>query len=81
VRALSSALDLAGATRDAFVGNARRPADSTDELTAVPLPMPRGGPRDFDRISPEGHRPHITSFVRRRRRLATRLEYSTTAGD
>jgi predicted ATPase/DNA-binding XRE family transcriptional regulator len=40
VRALSSALDLAGATRDAFVGNARRPADSTDELTAVPLPMP-----------------------------------------
>ena len=41
VRALSAALDLTGATRDAFVGSARAPADNTavDELSGVSLPM------------------------------------------
>jgi predicted ATPase/DNA-binding XRE family transcriptional regulator len=40
VRALSSALDLAGSTRDAFVGSARMPAHpaATEELTRVFLP-------------------------------------------
>jgi predicted ATPase/DNA-binding XRE family transcriptional regulator len=42
VRALSSALDLTGPTRDAFVASARAPAQATavDELTGVSLPMP-----------------------------------------
>jgi len=42
VRALSAALDLTGATRDAFVGSARAPADATavDELGGVALPLP-----------------------------------------
>jgi len=41
VRALSAALDLAGAVRDAFVGSARAPADTTavDELSGVSLPV------------------------------------------
>src|SRR3977135_963632 len=42
VRALSAALDLTGATRNAFVGSARAPADATavDELSGVSLPLP-----------------------------------------
>jgi predicted ATPase/transcriptional regulator with XRE-family HTH domain len=42
VRALSAALDLAGPTRDAFVGSSRAPAQATavDELTGVSLPVP-----------------------------------------
>ncbi len=41
VRALSAALDLSGATRDAFVGSARAPAGNTavDELSGVWLPL------------------------------------------
>jgi predicted ATPase/DNA-binding XRE family transcriptional regulator len=41
VRALSAALDLTGAVRDAFVGSARPPADTTavDELSGVSLPL------------------------------------------
>jgi predicted ATPase/transcriptional regulator with XRE-family HTH domain len=41
VRALSAALDLTGAVRDAFVGSARAPADNTavDELSGVSLPV------------------------------------------
>ena len=41
VRALSAALDLTGAVRDAFVGSARAPADATaaDELSGVSLPL------------------------------------------
>jgi predicted ATPase/DNA-binding XRE family transcriptional regulator len=41
VRALSAALDLTGARRDAFVGSARAPADNTavDELSGVSLPL------------------------------------------
>jgi predicted ATPase/DNA-binding XRE family transcriptional regulator len=42
MRALSAALDLTGATRDAFFGSARAPAPATavDELTGVSLPVP-----------------------------------------
>src|SRR6476659_7366176 len=42
MRALSAALDLPGATRDAFFGSARAPAPATavDELTGVSLPVP-----------------------------------------
>lgn len=42
MRALSAALDLTGATRDAFFGSARSPAQSTavEELTGVSLPVP-----------------------------------------
>jgi predicted ATPase/DNA-binding XRE family transcriptional regulator len=42
VRALSAALDLTGATRDAFAVSARAPADTTaiDELNRVSLPLP-----------------------------------------
>ena len=42
LRALSAALDLTGATRDAFVGSARSTAQATavDELTRVSLPVP-----------------------------------------
>ena len=42
MRALSAALDLTGATRDAFFGSARSPAQATavDELTGVSLPVP-----------------------------------------
>ncbi|HJR61427.1 MAG TPA: helix-turn-helix domain-containing protein [Vicinamibacterales bacterium] len=42
VRALSAALDLAGSSRDAFVGSARAPARAAaiDELTRVSLPLP-----------------------------------------
>jgi predicted ATPase/DNA-binding XRE family transcriptional regulator len=42
VRALSAALDLTGATRDAFVGSARAPVHATavDELRGVSLPLP-----------------------------------------
>ena len=42
VRALSAALDLTGAIRDAFVGSARAPADdaAVDERTGVSLPLP-----------------------------------------
>ena len=42
VRALSAALDLTGATRDAFLESARSPAQATavDELTSVSLPVP-----------------------------------------
>src|SRR5512145_272102 len=41
VRALSAALDLTGAVRDAFVGSARAPANTTavDELSGVSLPL------------------------------------------
>src|SRR5687767_4266884 len=41
-RALSAALDLTGATRDAFLESARSPAQATavDELTGVSLPVP-----------------------------------------
>jgi transcriptional regulator with XRE-family HTH domain len=41
VRALCAALDLTGAVRDAFVGSARAPADTTavDELSGVALPL------------------------------------------
>ena len=41
VRALSAALNLTGSTRDAFVGSARGPANTTaaDELGGVPLPL------------------------------------------
>ena len=41
VRALSAALDLTGSVRDAFVGSARAPADTTavDELGGVSLPL------------------------------------------
>ena len=41
VRALSAALDLTGAVRDAFVGSARASADTTavDELSGVSLPL------------------------------------------
>jgi predicted ATPase/DNA-binding XRE family transcriptional regulator len=41
VRALSAALDLTGAQRDAFVGSARETADitSADELSGVSLPL------------------------------------------
>jgi predicted ATPase/DNA-binding XRE family transcriptional regulator len=41
VRALSAALDLTGATRDALIGSARAPAIDTavDELSGLPLPM------------------------------------------
>src|SRR6476619_1098873 len=40
LRALSSALDLTGPIRDAFVGSARPPApELADELTGVPLPL------------------------------------------
>ena len=46
VRALSAALDLTGAVRDAFVASARAPADTTavDELSGVSLPLPLDGP-------------------------------------
>jgi predicted ATPase/DNA-binding XRE family transcriptional regulator len=42
VRALSAALDLTGATRDAFQASARAPADTAavDELSRVSLPLP-----------------------------------------
>ena len=42
MRALSAALDLTGATRDAFLESARSPAQATavDELTGVSLPAP-----------------------------------------
>jgi predicted ATPase/DNA-binding XRE family transcriptional regulator len=42
VRALSAALDLTGAVRDAFVASARAaaPATAADELTHVSLPLP-----------------------------------------
>ncbi len=42
MRALSAALDLTGAPRDAFFGSARSPAQATavDELTSVSLPVP-----------------------------------------
>ncbi|HKW03483.1 MAG TPA: helix-turn-helix domain-containing protein [Vicinamibacterales bacterium] len=42
VRALSAALDLTGATRDAFLESARSPTQATavDELTGVSLPVP-----------------------------------------
>src|SRR4051812_8209432 len=42
MRALSAALDLTGAIRDAFFGSARPQADAAavDELTGVPLPVP-----------------------------------------
>jgi predicted ATPase/DNA-binding XRE family transcriptional regulator len=42
VRALSAALDLAGADREAFIGNARGEGDTTavDELTDLSLPVP-----------------------------------------
>jgi predicted ATPase/DNA-binding XRE family transcriptional regulator len=42
VRALSAALDLTGAARDAFLGSARAPADhaAADELVGVSLPLP-----------------------------------------
>ncbi len=42
MRALSAALDLTGAARDAFFGSARSSAQATavDELTGVPLPVP-----------------------------------------
>ena len=42
IRALSAALDLTGATRDAFLESARSPAQATavDELTGVSLPVP-----------------------------------------
>ena len=42
VRALSAALDLTGAARDAFVGSARAPTDNAavDELSGVSLPFP-----------------------------------------
>ena len=41
VRALSAALDLTGATRDALLGSARAPARNAavDELSGVPLPL------------------------------------------
>ena len=42
VRALSAALDLAGAARDALLASARTPpqAEAVDELTGGPLPLP-----------------------------------------
>ena len=42
VRALSAALDLTGATREAFLRSARAPADraAADELTGTSLPVP-----------------------------------------
>src|SRR5512134_3875084 len=42
VRALTAALDLTGAPRDALVASARAPAHTTavDELTGVSLPQP-----------------------------------------
>src|SRR5512144_3091603 len=41
VRALSAALDLTGAARDALVGSARRPADAApNERRDVHLPLP-----------------------------------------
>src|SRR5215207_4037964 len=42
VRALSAALDLTGAARDAFLGSARAPAEhaAADELVGVSLPLP-----------------------------------------
>jgi predicted ATPase/DNA-binding XRE family transcriptional regulator len=42
VRALSAALDLSGASRDALLASARAPAHATalDELRHVPLPLP-----------------------------------------
>ena len=42
VRALSAALDLTGAARDALIGSARAPADATvvDELSGASLPLP-----------------------------------------
>src|SRR6185295_9056643 len=42
MRALSAALDLTGATRDAFLESARSPtqAAAVDELTGVSLPVP-----------------------------------------
>src|SRR6476646_3832287 len=42
VRALSAALDLSGATRDALLASARAPATATavDELRRVSLPLP-----------------------------------------
>src|SRR4026208_39404 len=42
IRALSAALDLTGATRDAFLESARSPTQATavDELTGVSLPVP-----------------------------------------
>jgi len=45
MRALSAALDLTGAARDAFFGSGRSPAQATavDELTAVSLPVPLTG--------------------------------------
>jgi predicted ATPase/DNA-binding XRE family transcriptional regulator len=45
VRALSAALDLTGATRDALVVSARAPTPATavDELTRVSLPVPLTG--------------------------------------
>ena len=41
VRALSAALDLTGAARDALLGSARAPAHTAavDELSGVPLPL------------------------------------------
>src|SRR5262245_49987124 len=56
VRALSAALDLTGAVRDAFVGSARASADATavDELSGVALPLPLttlvGRERDVDTL-------------------------------
>src|SRR4026208_623231 len=45
IRALSSALELPGATLDAFLKSARPPAQATavDELTGVSLPVPLTG--------------------------------------
>src|SRR5436190_6721349 len=41
VRALSAALDLTGATRDALVASAREPPQSVvDELSLASLPLP-----------------------------------------
>jgi transcriptional regulator with XRE-family HTH domain len=42
VRALSAALDLTGATRDALLGSARAPSENAavDELSGVSLPLP-----------------------------------------
>src|SRR5215471_17629990 len=42
IRALSAALDLTGAARDAFLESARSPTQATavDELTGVALPVP-----------------------------------------
>ena len=65
VRALSAALDLTGATRDALLGSARVPAQDTavDELSGRSLPLALDGP-----ARPRCRRADAAALARRSRR-------------